>query len=183
MKKTALLLIAVLATAVTMNAQIYKGTKTKIDFFSYTPMENISATDTVATMLLNSATGDVIANISIKGFVFPNSLMQEHFNENYMESDKYPMASFKGKINEKVDYTKDGVTSVTITGTLTCHGVAQPRTINATVTVKSGKVIIDSKFKIKLEDHKITVPEAVGTKIAESIDVTVHTEMVNASAK
>jgi polyisoprenoid-binding protein YceI len=93
------------------------------------------------------------------------------------------MATFKGKINEVVDYTKDGTTKVTMTGILTIHGVSKPRTINATVIVKGGVVTIDSKFSVALVDHNITVPTAVGAKISESIDVTVHTEMVNTSKK
>jgi hypothetical protein len=183
MKKSLFVLVAVLAAAVSMNAQIYKGTKTTVSFFSSTPLEDISAKDTVATMLLNAKTGDVIANISIKGFVFPNALMQEHFNENYMESDKFPMGSFKGKINETVDYTKDGTHAVTITGTLTVHGVAKPRTINATVVVKGSTVTVDTKFDIALVDHNIAVPEAVGAKIAEKINVTVHSTLVTAPKK
>ena len=183
MKKAALLLLALTAGALSVSAQVYKGKKTKIDFFSYTPMENISATDTVATMLLNSKTGDVIANIVVKGFVFPNSLMQEHFNENYMESDKFPKASFMGKIQETIDYSKDGTYPVTMKGKLTVHGVAQDRTINGTLTVKGKTVTIDCKFDIKLADHNIKVPEAVGQKIAESINVTVHSELVDSTAK
>ncbi|MDQ3112320.1 MAG: YceI family protein [Bacteroidota bacterium] len=183
MKKSLLLLVAVFAAALSMNAQIYKGTKTTVSFFSSTPLEDISAKDTVATMLLNAKTGDVIANISIKGFVFPNALMQEHFNENYMESDKFPMGSFKGKINEVVDYTKDGTTAVTMTGTLTVHGVAKPRTFNATVIVKGSTITVDAKFDIALVDHNIAVPEAVGAKIAEKISVTVHSTLVNTAKK
>ena len=183
MKKSLLVIVAVFAAAVSINAQIYKGTKTTVSFFSSTPLEDISAKDTIATMLLNSKTGDVIANISIKGFVFPNALMQEHFNENYMESDKFPMGSFKGKINEVIDYTKDGSTAVTMTGTLTIHGVAKPRTISGTLVVKGGKVTIDTKFSVALVDHNITVPSAVGAKIAEKIEVTVHSELMNTAKK
>ncbi len=196
MKKSAALFLAFLAGIVSMNAQIYKGTKNNISFFSKTAMEDISAVDTIATMILNGKTGDVIANIGIKGFVFPNSLMQSHFNEDYMETDlagpkdaagkvTYPnkTASFKGKINEVVDYTKDGTYPVTITGTLTMHGVSQPRTINATMVVKGSTVTLDSKFSVALVDHKIKVPTAVGAKIAEKIDVTVHTELVDTSKK
>jgi polyisoprenoid-binding protein YceI len=183
MKKSLLVFAVLLGTALTVNAQIYLGKKTDVSFFSYTPLENISAKDTVATMILNSKTGDVIAKISIKGFVFPNALMQEHFNENYMESDKYPFGLFKGKINETVDYTKDGTHNVTITGALTIHGVAKTRTIPATITVKGGMVTVDTKFSVALADHNITVPTAVGAKIAENIDVTVHSEMADSSKK
>ncbi|MCX6310080.1 MAG: YceI family protein [Bacteroidetes bacterium] len=196
MKKSTFLFLALLAGTISLNAQIYKGTKNKISFFSYTAMENISAEDTIATMILNAKTGDVIANIGMKGFVFPNSLMQSHFNEDYMETDlagpkdaagkvTYPNrnASFKGKINEVVDYTKDGTYPITITGTLTMHGVAQPRTINATMIVKGNTATLDSKFAVALVDHKIKVPEAVGTKIAEKIDVTVHTVLIDTTKK
>lgn len=183
MKRSALLLVTVLGFVAAMHAQIYQGKKTKIDFFSVTALENISATDTVATMILNAATGDVVANISIKSFVFPSPLMQEHFNEDYMESDKFPKASFVGKINEKIDYTKDAVIPITITGTLTIHGVAKPRTLPGTLTIKGGMVTIDSKFTVLLADHNITIPEALGTKVAESIAVTVHTEMSTTKPK
>ena len=98
--------------------------------------------------------------------------MQEHFNENYMESAKYPNAKFSGKINEKVDYTKNGEYKVTCTGTLTIHGVAQPTTISGTLKINEGKVHLDSKFAVKLKDFKIEVPKLVFQNIAESIDVT-----------
>lgn len=196
MKKSIFVFIAVLATAITLNAQVYKGARTAVSFYSSTPLEDITAKDTVATVILNGKSGDVLVTLPIKGFVFANSLMQEHFNENYMETDKagpkdangkvtYPnqKATFKGKINEAVDYTKDGTTKITITGTLTIHGVAKERTIDATLVVKGSQVIIDSKFQVPLADHNITVPTAVGAKIAEKIDVTVHSELKDASKK
>ncbi len=196
MKKSIFVFIAVLATAITMNAQVYKGARSVVSFYSSTPLEDITAKDTVATVILNGKSGDVLVTVPIKGFIFANALMQEHFNENYMETDKagpkdangkvtYPnqKATFKGKINEPVDYTKDGTTKVTITGNLTIHGVTKPRTIDATLIVKGGQVTVDSKFQVALVDHNITVPTAVGAKIAEKIDVTVHSELVNASKK
>lgn len=196
MKKSAAILFIFLLASLSSPAQIYKGSKNSISFFSKTVMEDISAVDTIATMILNSKTGDVIANIGVKGFVFPNALMQSHFNEDYMETDlagpkdaagkaTYPnrIASFKGKINETIDYTKDGTYPVTITGTLTIHNVAQARTIKATLVVKGNTLTIDSKFNVALADHKIKVPSAVGTKIAETIDVTVHSELVDISKK
>lgn len=183
MKKLGLLLFAVVAFAATASAQIYKATSRSVKFYSHTALEDISATDTTATMLLNTTTNDVIVSINIKGFDFPNELMEEHFNENYMESDKFPKASFKGKINEKVDYKKDGTYNVTITGTLNVHGVDKPRTIPATLVVKGGKVTVDCKFMLALKDHNVAVPSAVGAKIAESVEVTVHAEMAPANKK
>jgi polyisoprenoid-binding protein YceI len=183
MKKTLLILIGLMAFTFTVNAQVYKGKKTKVDFFSATAMEDISATDTLATTLLNTKDGQVIANIVIKGFVFPNALMQEHFNENYMESDKFPKASFVGNIQEKIDYTKDGTHNITMKGKLTVHGVEKERTLAGTLMIKGGMITVDVKFDIKLADHNIKVPEAVGQKIAETIAVTFHTEMAAMPAK
>ncbi len=100
--------------------------------------------------------------------------MQEHFNENYMETPKYPNASFRGKINEKIDYKKDGVYKVTCTGKLNMHGVDQLRTIDGTITVKGNEVVLDSQFFVKTVDHKIDVPKVVFEKIAENIKVTVN---------
>ena len=169
---------------------IYQGKKNTIGFYSHTAMEDISATDTIATMLLNSKTNQVIASVDVRGFRFSSPLMEEHFNENYMETNKpgpkdakgnvtYPnrMATFNGKINETIDYTKDGTYNVTMTGDLTVHNVKKPRTINATLVIKGGVITMDCKFNILLVDHDIKVPTAVGQKIAESIEVTVHSEM------
>lgn len=178
MKKSALLLFAVLAFAVSASAQkIFKGKKNKIDFFSATALENISATDTVATTLLNTKNGMVVATMKIKGFHFENALMEEHFNENYMESAKFPDAVFSGTIQEKIDYTKNGTYPITMKGKLKVHGVEKERTINGTLVIKDGKATVDCKFDIKLVDHNITVPSAVGQKIAETIAVTFHSEM------
>lgn len=197
MKKTLSILALLLVTGTVATAQaIYRGNSNKITFFSHTALEDISATDTVATMLLNTKNNTVIASVDVRGFRFGNPLMEEHFNENYMETNKegpkdangkatYPnrMATFNGKINETVDYTKDGTYSVTMTGDLTIHSVKKPRTLNATLTIKGGKITIDCKFNVLLVDHNITVPTAVGTKIAESIEVTVHSEMTAPKSK
>ena len=194
MKKSALLFIALIAGAVSLNAQIFMGKHTKVSFFSATALENITAEDSIATMILNGKTGDVMANINCQGFVFPNALMREHFNENYMETSKegpkdangkptYPnkYASFKGKIQETIDYSKDGTYPITMVGTLKIHNVSQPVTLTGTMVIKGKMATIDSKFSVKLVDYKIEVPTAVGAKIAETIDVTVHCEMINSA--
>jgi hypothetical protein len=191
MKKTFSILALLFIAGSTLTAQaIYRGNSNKITFFSHTAMEDISATDTIATMLLNTKSNQVIASVDVRGFRFANALMEEHFNENYMETGKtgpkdakgnvtYPnrMATFNGKVNETIDYTKDGTHNVTMTGDLTIHNVKKPRTLNATLVIKGGVITIDCKFNVLLVDHEITVPTAVGQKIAESIEVTVHSVM------
>jgi hypothetical protein len=158
-------------------AQIYMGKSCEISFFSAAALENITAVNKTTKPILNTATGDVLVKVTITGFTFEKALMQEHFNENYMESEKYPQGMFKGKINEKVDYKKDGVTKVTITGKLTIHGVEKDRTLDAVITVKGGVVTVDTAFKVALKDHNITVPELLFQKIAESVEVKMHAEL------
>ena len=155
-----------LSISVFSNAQIYKS-KDKgvvVSFFSTTPIEDIDATNNACTSLLNSANDTIVFKIPNKEFVFPKSLMQEHFNENYMETSKYPNATFKGKINEDIDYTKEGIYKVTCTGMLKMHGVEQIRTIAGTITVKSEELTIVSNFNVKLVDHKIDVPKLITEK-------------------
>ena len=100
--------------------------------------------------------------------------MQEHFNENYMESDKYPQATFKGKINEKPDVTKDGTYPVTAAGIFEVHGVKQTRTITGKITVKSGAISLSSEFMVACKDHQIEIPKLVFYNIAENIRVQVN---------
>jgi len=98
-------------------------------------------------------------------------LMQEHFNENYVESEKFPVATFKGKINEKVDYTKDGDYKVTVTGKLNLHGVEKDRTIDGLVSVKGAVISTSSSFKIKFADHNVVIPRLYSGIIPEDTDV------------
>lgn len=171
MKKSILFLVAAVALAFNVGAQVYSTANGKISFFSKTPVEDIEAHSNTAVVLLNTANGDVVFKVQNTSFNFPNKLMQEHFNEKYMESEKYPSSLFKGKINEKLDYTKDGSYDVTVTGTLNIHGVDQQRTIKGKIIVKAGTVQLLSDFTVKNVDHKIQIPELVMAKIAEELSV------------
>lgn len=156
-------------------AQIYKNKDKggKVHFFSATPMENIEANTNTSISIINTLTDSINVRIQITSFQFKNSLMQSHFNENYMESEKFPTASLKGKINEKIDYKKDGTYKVTANCNVTIHGVTKPYQLSGTITVKGSDVQLLSKFDVKLVDHKIEVPKLVMSKIAESIAVDV----------
>ncbi len=183
MKRT-ILVSALLASGLLVNAQMYKGNdKTVISFFSHTTMEDIAATNNSSTPVLKAETGEFIVQVGNKGFAFKSGLMQEHFNENYMESDKYPYCKFRGKIVEKVDYTKDGVTKITMDGTMDIHGVAKPRKIEGTLTVKGDEITIDSKFNVAMKDHDIKIPEAVGNKFTENMELTVKAVLVKVPPK
>lgn len=173
-----MLLIGALALSLNSFSQIYMGEKCKISFFSETKLENIDATNNVTKPVFNAKTGDFAVKAQQTAFVFKSAFMQEHYNENYVESEKYPYATFKGKVKENIDFTQNGTYSVTMVGTLDMHGVEVPRTITGTVVVNNGTITMDSKFDVKVADHKIKVPSLYVEKIAEVIQVTFHTEMV-----
>lgn len=150
---------------------ISKNIKTVI--YSEAPLENIEATSSTGVSILNTQTGELHFNIPIRSFNFKKKLMQEHFNENYMESDKYPHAKFKGKINEAIDFSANGTYNVTTTGELEVHGVKRLRTIQGTITVNEGSISIRSRFDTRCADHNIKIPKLVFRNIAETIQVTV----------
>ena len=162
------------AGTLTITAQIYtaKPGATSISFFSEAPLENIEAVSKVVTIVMRPATNDIQARLSIQTFKFKNALMEEHFNENYLESEKYPDATFKGKINEKLDLTKEGETKVTITGIMDLHGVQKEVTMDGTVNKVGEELKLDSKFKMKVADYNIKVPSMYVKNIAEVVDVT-----------
>lgn len=176
MKKT--LALGLLAVSLNGFSQIYMGEKCKITFFSATAMENIDATNSVTKPVFNAKTGDFVIKAQQSAFVFKSAFMQEHYNENYVESEKFPYATFKGKVKEVIDYSKDGSHNVTMEGTLDMHGVELPRTINGTIVVKGGAITMDAKFDVKVADHKIKVPSLYVEKIAESVQVTFHADMI-----
>ncbi len=157
-----------------LSAQIYtaKTGATSISFYSEAPLENIEAVNKSASIVLKSSTNEIQISLSIQNFKFKNALMEEHFNENYMESEKYPKAIFRGKINEPVDYTKDGETKVTITGKMELHGVTRDVTMDGLITKTGNDLKLNSKFKMKVADYNIQVPSMYVKNIAEEVDVT-----------
>ena len=172
--KKALLSLTALVFSTSMFAQIFMAKTCEVSFFSASPLENIEAINKAAKPLVNTSTNDVQIKIVNTAFIFEKPLMQEHFNENYMESEKYPNTIFKGKINEKVDWTKDGETKVTVTGKMLMHGVEKDITIDGIVTMKGGEMTISSKFKVHIADYGIKVPSLYIQNIAEDVDVKIN---------
>lgn len=167
---------AIMAAFGVMKAQLYKNKEGAgiISFFSKAPLEDIEAVNKKVTIVLKTTTNDVQFGVTMLNFKFSKPLMEEHFNENYVESDKYPICTFKGKINETIDYSKDGEYKVTVKGTMDLHGVAKEAEIPGTLTVKGGNILLNSKFRIKVADYKIKVPSMYVQNIAEEVDVTVN---------
>ena len=152
---------------------IYVSKNAWISLYSSAPIEDIKAATSSGGSVYNLSTGELDFSVNIKSFTFEKELMQEHFNSDYMESDKFPKATFKGTIQEHVDITKDGIYPITVNGDLTVHGVTQKRIIPGTISVKSGVISMSSEFIVKCADHHITIPSIVFHNIAESIKMNV----------
>jgi hypothetical protein len=166
-------LLLSLTSAVAQKAYTKNGL---ISFFSSTKMEDIKAGNNQVLCVLNTQTGELQFSLLNKGFHFDKALMEEHFNENYMESTKFPKSTFKGSVADisKVNFNKDGAYTVNVKGDLTMHGVTKNITAPGTITVKGAKVNAASKFTVKLADYKIAVPGAVKNNISETIEITVN---------
>lgn len=176
MKKTIFLSLFVTAS-VLANAQAVQMTKTgKISFYSRAKsIDKVEAENNEVSSILNPQTGDMVFAVLIKGFHFASALMEEHFNENYLESGKFPKSTFKGKITNltAVNFAKDGVYPVTVEGDLTMHGVTKKAAAPGSITIKGGKIAANAKFQVKLKDYSISIPSLVADKISEDIDITV----------
>lgn len=165
------ILLIILMIQASSFGQVFMTLNGQTSFFSETPLENISAENKSTLVALNTTTKEVAVRIQNVAFKFPNKLMEEHFNENYMESEKYPLSVFKGKIVENIDLQKQGTYQVSVKGILDMHGVKQERIIKAQIIVGSESINVTSDFNIKLVDHKIDIPKLVFEKIAESIAI------------
>lgn len=151
-------------------------TKTgKIRFFSEAPLEKIEAVNNQVNAALDVATGDMVFKVLIKSFVFEKALMQEHFNENYMESARFPNATFVGKVTNlsEMDFTKNKSYPARLEGKLTIHGVTRDIQATGTLELKEGKITGKSVFSVAVKDYDIRIPTAVVKNIAENIEITV----------
>ncbi|MBI5913949.1 MAG: YceI family protein [Bacteroidetes bacterium] len=150
-----------------------RNANVSFDATSNASLEEVDAKTNTGTLVIDAATGNVEAAVLMKSFQFKKALMQEHFNENYVESTKFPKATFKGSIADlsKVSFTKDGTYKTNVTGSLTIHGVAKPVTAPATITVKDGKVTGQTDFIAVLKDYEISIPSLVADKVAKQAKV------------
>lgn len=159
------------------DAQIYGTKKGSISFFSSTSVEDIDAKSTAAEMLMNIDALKIAFRVKQSTFIFPKSLMQEHYNENYMESEKYPWASFNGTMvpnnGEKIDLRKEGTYQMTVVGKMNMHGVDKDFKAPITVVVKGGTIHGTAKFRVYMADFKIEKPSVLSATLADFVDVTV----------
>jgi polyisoprenoid-binding protein YceI len=176
MKKLIVLLAVAALGTMPVFAQDYITRNGKISFHSSTPIEDIDAVNNEVVSTLNTKTGEFAFRVAILGFKFDAVDMQKHFNgDTYMNSAKYPKASFTGKITDvsKVDFTKDGTYNVTVSGNLTIKDVTKPVSATGTITVKGGKVTARSEFKIKRAEYNVTGEAIHEKKIGQVITIKV----------
>ncbi|MES2428851.1 MAG: YceI family protein [Bacteroidota bacterium] len=174
MKHISILLLAWLSSLNLAGQTLYASKNAQISLFSTAPIEDIAAKTSSGNSVYNATTGDLVFSVAINTFKFPKSLMEEHFNSDYLESDKYPRATFKGKVQEHPDLTKNGTYPITVVGELNVHNVKQNRTIQGNLTVNNGVVTMTAEFMVKCADHHIEIPRLVFHNIAESIKMTVN---------
>lgn len=182
MKK--IIVLSLLFTVIGLSGQAQKFfTKTgRIDFNATAPSspEKIEAVNRTVTCVMDVASGAIQFAMLVKGFTFERALMQEHFNENYMESDKFPKAEFKGSItnNASVNYSKDGTYPVTVKGKLTIHGETKDAEAAGKLQIQGGKINATADFTIVLADYKVAVPGLVADKVNKNarIEVTCNLE-------
>ena len=172
-----LIFIFILLTANVSQAQQKLFTKNgSITFTSKAPVQTIQAVNNKVLSVWETASGIIEFSLLVKGFQFPKALMQEHFNENYLESDKYPKATFKGVIenSKSIVFTGDNIQNVKVNGVLTMHGISKQIVIPATIKIKNGEVSAVSNFVVSLDDYAIKVPSVVSESINKKINIQIN---------
>lgn len=177
----ALLAFAFSLSLTPAGAQKYFSRDGNVRFDATAPSspEKIEAVNKSGTLVLDKTSGNLEMAVLLQGFLFEKALMQEHFNENYVESSKYPKATFKGKLDNpaQVDFTKDGTYKTTVSGNMILHGVSKTFSAPAVFTVKSGKISANATFSLALADYGISVPSMVSDKVAKQANITINADM------
>ncbi|MBS1526811.1 MAG: YceI family protein [Bacteroidetes bacterium] len=174
--KKPILFLALAGACLQVHAQKLFSTKTgQIKFNASSPLENVVAVNNQVDSKMVDKTGQIVFSALIKSFKFENQLMEDHFNENYLESSKIPKAEFRGYVTNvsAIDFSKDGKYPVNVDGTLTIHGVSQKVSTVGIMEISGGRPNISGVFKIKIKDYGIT-GLYIGTKIAEEAEISVN---------
>ena len=154
-----------------IQAQIFLGNSVNISFFSETPLENITAINDNVSAVFDASNNNLVFQLSISDFIFPNALMQEHFNENYLESDKYPNSTFSGTV------TNLDNDNATVEGKLTIHGITNKITANGSFVNNGDFISIVAYLSVRLDDYNIKIPTILMYKIAENIKVNIDIKL------
>jgi len=171
--------VAIVLLSITAHAQRYMTRNGNISFFSEAPLENIEAHNKQVNAAFDASNGELVFRVLMKSFEFEKALMQEHFNENYVESHKFPNASFTGKVTNlsEINLDKAGTYPAKVEGELTIRGISKPVKETGTFEVKGDDLTGKCVFTIKLSDYNITIPRAVVNNISETIEIKVDVAM------
>lgn len=168
----ALMIIFFLSAFFSLSAQRYVSENGLISFFSQAPVENIKADNSKVTSLFSAENGTIAFSVPIKEFQFEKKLMQEHFNDKYMESDRFPRSTFAGKVTG-YSMSASGLQSVRAKGKITIHGIVKEIDIPGTFEMKNGNVLIKTKFKVLNKDYGIVIPQLLWKNVSEEIEITI----------
>lgn len=178
MKRVVIILLAIMFCCSYHNSysQLYFTKNGRISFFSRTSLEDISADNNQVLSVVNMETGALQFSLLNNAFYFPKAKMQEDFNENYMESDKYPKSTFKGNVTDigTINFSTDGNYTMHVKGDLMIHGITKNITAMGTLIIKNGNISATTSFRVLLTDYQIKIPTIVTDKIAKEIEVTVN---------
>ncbi|MCA6073571.1 YceI family protein [Fulvivirga sedimenti] len=179
MKTLTILSICLIITSTAWTQERYFTRTGEISFYSDAPMEKIEALNQQASCIFDKSSGDIAVSLQMRGFKFEKALMEEHFNENYAESHKFPKSTFKGTVDniQQLDFNKKGKQEVRVKGDLTIHGITKQVTTNGTIEATANGFTINADFSIKLEDYKIEIPSAVIGKIAEDVKISLDMDL------
>ena len=179
MKTTILILTSLLMVNMAGGQGKFLTNDGMIRFFSSAPLEDIEAVHEKVSGVIDATTGNVAVIVEMTGFQFEKKLMQEHFNENYVESHKYPKATFNGSIEDpaSVSFAEEGVSEVRVEGTLELHGVSRPIEVTGTIKSTPDGLIARTKFMMRPKDYEIKIPRVVRNNIAREVEVTVELPM------
>jgi hypothetical protein len=170
--------LMLMMTGYTRQENLYFTDSGHAKFTSDAPLEFIQASSNELAGILNIndlTFSFTVPMVSFQGF--NSALQRTHFNENYIESEKFPNSTFKGKVIEEIDFTSPGTYHIRAKGLLNVHGIENDRIMRCTLRVESGRITVESNFTVLLDEHKIKIPSIVQQKIAEVIDVTIRFEM------
>jgi len=176
MKKVVAVVCFIVGSCAGANAQIFMTRTGFIGFYSKTSLEDIKAENNQVYAVIDASKKNLAFSVLLKGFIFKKELMQEHFNDNYVESDKYPKATFNGTYAGDVNAAANGTYKVTVKGNLTLHNVTKEIEVPATLEVNNGKLTGSSDFKLKPEEFAITIPSIVRDKVENEFTVHVKIE-------
>ena len=177
MKKIIILFVFIAGIA-TGDAQLYTTRNAFVSFYSKAVMENITADNNQVYSIIDAGKKNIAFSLLMRSFIFKKQLMQDHFNENYVESDKYPKAFFSGTYTGDVILGRDGLYKIMVKGNLTLHNVTKAIELPATMEVKDGKLSGNAEFKIKPEDYNISIPSVVRDNIAKELTITVNANYI-----